>query len=404
MRSHVDTDAVVERTRALVAVDTQNPPGNERELLGVCREMLEPFGAVFEEFEPAPGRASLLATLGDAPGGGNGAGAPGGERLAGAARRGHRPTLIVNGHLDVVPVHRPGWTHDPFAGELVDGRLYGRGTADMKGGIAAAVEALAALERAGRERACDVVFHLVADEERGGAFGTAALVAEGKVRGDGCVVPEPTGLAVCVAERGLFTATITLHGRPAHGSEPRNGVSAVEKAAKVVLALHAADFGGPDHELLGRPTCNVGMIEGGTGHNTVAERCTLVADRRVLPGGTRESVEAELRARIDAIADADLRYDLEPDVFGEASELDRTHPFVAGVQAAVAAVLGEAAPVIGMHFTTDARFVRNQAGIPTVVLGPGEIGQAHTNDEFVAVSQLVDAAAVYAELFATFDG
>ena len=386
MRAHVDADAVVERTQALVAVDTQNPPGNEREALGVCRDMLEPFGTRFEEFEPAPGRASLLAVVGD------GDGSDG------------RPTLIVNGHLDVVPVHRPGWTHDPFAGELDDGRLYGRGTTDMKGGIAAAVEALAALERAGREPACALAFHLVADEERGGALGTAALVAEGRVNGAACLVPEPTGLALCVAERGLFTAAITVHGRPAHGSEPRDGVSAVEKAAKVVLALHAADFGGPDHELLGRPTCNVGTIEGGSGHNTVAERCTVVIDRRLLPGSTGESAEAELRALIDAIGDPELRYDLEPDVFGEASELERSHPFVADLQSAFSAALGREAPVIGMRFTTDARFVRNQAGIPAVVCGPGEIGQAHTNDEWVAVSQLVDAAAVYAELFATFDG
>ncbi len=146
------------------------------------------------------------------------------------------------------------------------------------------------------------------------------------------------------------------------------------------------------------------MIEGGTGHNTVAERCRVVVDRRLLPGSTGRSAEAEVRARIDAIGDADLRYDLDADVFGEASELDRSHPFVADVQSAIAAVLGQPAPVIGMRFTTDARFVRNQAGIPTVVLGPGGIAQAHTSDEFVAVDQLADAAAVYAELFATFDG
>lgn len=382
MRDAVDADALVERTRALVAVDTQNPPGREREALGVCRDMLEPFGARFEEFEPEPGRASLLATVG----------------------QGDRPVLIVNGHLDVVPVHRPGWTRDPFAGELDGGRLYGRGTCDMKGGIAAAVEALAALRRSGREPACDVVFHLVADEERGGALGTGALVRAGRVRGDACLVPEPTGLAVCVAERGLFTATITVHGRPAHGSQPAEGVSAVEKAAKIVLALHAADFGDPEHDLLGRPTCNIGLIEGGTGHNTVAERCTVVADRRLLPGATGETAEAGLRARIDAIGDPDLRYDLEPGVVGEASELDRDHPFVKTVRAAVGTALGRPAPVIGMRFTTDARFVRNQAGIPAVVCGPGEIAQAHTNDEWVAVDSLVGAAAAYAELYATFRG
>ncbi|HEX2700549.1 MAG TPA: M20 family metallopeptidase [Acidimicrobiales bacterium] len=382
MRAAVDADSVVELTRALVAVDTQNPPGNERAVLGACRDMLEPFGARFEEFEPAPDRASLLATIGT----------------------GDRPVLIVNGHLDVVPVHRPGWTRDPFAGEVDAGRVYGRGTADMKGGIAAAVEALHVLRRAGREPACDLAFHLVADEERGGGHGTAALVDSGMVAGAACLVPEPTGMALCVAERGLFVADLVVHGRPAHGSQPRDGVSAVELAAKVVLALHAADFGGPDHHLLGRPTCNIGMINGGTGHNTVAERCTVVVDRRLLPGDTAASAEAGVRALVDAIGDDDLRYDIEPEVFGEASELDPSHPFVSRVQAAATTVLGRPAPVIGMRFTTDARFVRNQAGIPAVVCGPGEIGQAHTNDEWVAIDRLVDAAAVYAELFATFTG
>lgn len=380
MRDSVDAGSVVAFTRALVAVDTQNPPGNERAALDACRAMLEPLGARMEEFEPAPGRASLLATVGT----------------------GDRPVVIVNGHLDVVPVHRPGWTHDPFGGDLDGDRLYGRGTADMKGGIAAAVEALYALRRAGREPACDVAFHLVADEERGGGFGTAALVAAGLVDGAACLIPEPTGMALCVAERGLFTADLVVHGRPAHGSQPRDGVSAVELAAKVVLALHAADFGGPDHPLLGRPTCNIGMISGGSGHNTVAERCTVLVDRRLLPGDTAASAEAGVRALVDAIGDPDLRYDIEPDVFGEASELDPAHPLVAQLQAAATSVLGAPSPVIGMRFTTDARFVRNRAGIPAVVFGPGEIAQAHVHDEWVSVDRLVDAAAVYAELFATF--
>ena len=382
MRAHVDVDAVVATTTALVGVDTQNPPGRERDLIPLCRDLLGDFDARFEEVEPAPGRISLLATIG--------------------AGDGCRPTLLVNGHLDVVPVDRAGWTRDPFVAEVVDGRLYGRGTADMKGGIAAAVEALHALFRAGREPSCDIVFHLVADEEVGGALGSGTLVDQGRVHADACLVPEPTGLALCVAERGMMKATVTVHGRPAHGSQPRNGISAVEKAAKVVLALHAADFGGPDHPLLGRPTCNVGMISGGNGHNIVAPRCQLVIDRRVLPGATCEATEAEVRRLIDAIDDPELSYDLESQVFGEASELDTDHPFVARMQAALTTTLGRPAPVIGMVFATDARFMRNQAGIPAIVCGPGEIAQAHTNDEWVAVDQLVDAAAAYAELFSTF--
>lgn len=388
MRRHVDVEALVASTRALVEVDTQNPPGNERSILGVARTLLEPFDPRFEEVEPAPGRTSLLATIAAGDGDGD--------------ADGDRPTLIVNGHLDVVPVDRSGWTCDPFTGRLDGDRLYGRGTADMKGGIASAIEALHALRRSGREPACNLAFHLVADEERGGALGTQALVNAGLVRGDACLVPEPTGLSVCVAERGLMVADVTVLGRPAHGSEPRRGVSAIELAAKVVLALHAADFGGPDHPLLGRPTCNVGVVEGGSGHNTVAERCTLTVDRRLLPGTTRAEAEAGLRALIDTVDDADLRYELDVSVYGEASELDPAHGFVDQVQGAMVAALGRPAPVIGMGFTTDARFVRNQATIPAVVCGPGEVAQAHVHDEWVAVSRLVDAAAVYAELYASF--
>ena len=272
----------------------------------------------------------------------------------------------------------------------------------MKGGVAAAVVALELLERAGRAPACDLVFHLVADEERGGRWGTQALLDQGLIQGDACLVPEPTNLQLCVAERGLMQARIHIEGRPGHGSRPREGVSAIEQAAQLVLALHAADFGDEEHPLLGRPTANVGTIAGGTTFNTVAEYCTIGLDRRILPGATEESTEAEIRARIDSAGIADLRYRFELDTFGEASEMDPAEAWVAQVGEAVKRATGEQPSVIGMSFTTDARFVRNQAGIPTVVCGPGSIDQAHGNDEFVAVDRLVDAAVAFAELMTSF--
>jgi len=179
-------------------------------------------------------------------------------------------------------------------------------------------------------------------------------------------------------------------------------VSAIEHAARVVLALHAADFGGPDHPLLGRPTANVGTISGGSGFNTVAESCVLGLDRRVLPGATQEGTAEEVRARIDAAGIDGLRYDLDVAVFGEASELAAGDPWVDLVSAAVSRATGRQPGAIGMTFTTDARFVRNQAGIPAVVCGPGAVEQAHVTDEWVAVDRLVDAVASYAELFASF--
>ena len=385
--AHVDRDALVELTRALVAVDTRNPPGNEQAAVVVARRALEALGATCTEVERVEGRTSLVA------------------RVATDPHPDATPVLVVNGHLDVVPINPDGWTRDPFGGELEGDRLYGRGMADMKGGIAAAIEALHILRRAGVAPACDVVFHLVADEERGGALGTAVLVEEGHCEGiDACLVPEPTGLEVCVAERGLLVATITTHGTPAHGSNPRNGISAIETAAKVVLALHAGDFGDTHHPLLGTASCNIGLIDGGSGHNTVAESCRITADRRLLPGQTYDSAVEALRAKIDTVGatEPELRYDLDVVTFGEPSDMDPGHPWAAQVAEAIQAATGVMPGTIGMPFTTDARFVRNQAGVPAVVCGPGEIGQAHVDDEWVSVDRLIDAAVAYAHLYASF--
>jgi acetylornithine deacetylase/succinyl-diaminopimelate desuccinylase family protein len=384
VRTLVDAEAVVDLTREMVAVDTSNPPGNERPVAGVVRAALARWKPEWTEVEPQPGRLSLVAQLPHPDGPGS------------------RPTLIVNGHLDVVPVVAGEWSHDPFDAQVRGGRLFGRGTADMKGGVAAAIAALDVLERAGRAPACNLVFHLVADEERGGQLGTRALLEGGLIGGDACLVPEPTGMQLCVAERGLWQGHVTVYGRPGHGSLPREAVSAIEHAAQLVLALHAADFGGPDHPLLGRPTANVGVIDGGSAVNTVAETCRFSIDRRLLPGVTESDAEEELRRHIDAAGVDGLRYQLDPLVYGEASELPLDHPWVGTVGDAIRRATGHRPETIGMSFATDARFVRNQAGIPTVVCGPGEIRQAHANDEWVGVERLVDATAAYAELYASF--
>ena len=379
----ISPDSVVTMTQALVATDTRNPPGQERLAADVARQLLEPLGCTFDEVEPEPGRVSLVARLGD--------GGPG------------RPVLIVNGHIDVVPINPAGWSHEPFGGEVDGGRVWGRGTADMKGGIAAAIEAVLGLGRAGRSLPCDIVFHLVADEERGGQLGAKVLADRGAMVGDACLVPEPTSLGICIAERGILTAEVVLHGQPAHASEPSRGISAVEKAAKVILALHGADFGLGPHPLLGSPTANAGVIAGGSGPNTVAEHCLLTVDHRTLPGQDVTSALDDLRRLIDRIEDPDLRYELSAVVYGEASELPGDHPWVDLVQAAMVGVTGRRAPVIGMPFATDARFVRNQAAIPAVVCGPGGLEEAHIDDEFVGVDALVEAATIYAELIASFD-
>lgn len=209
-------------------------------------------------------------------------------------------------------------------------------------------------------------------------------------------------MQLCIAERGLLQGHVTVHGRPGHGSRPNEGVSAIAMAARMIVGLHGAEFGEGEHRLLGRPTCNIGTVEGGNGLNVIAETCRFGVDRRVLPGATAEASEAELRERIASLGIEGLSYDFALKVFGEASELPDDAPFLEQVRAALIKATGEQPGVIGMSFTTDARFVRNGAGVPAVVCGPGNVEQTHAVDEWVSVERLADATAAYAELYATF--
>lgn len=373
----VDEWRCAELTAAMVRCDTSNPPGDERSIIPLLTDVLVGLGARTEVFEPAPGRTSLLAIVsGTGPG--------------------PRRRLLVNGHVDVVPVVEEEWALPPFGGVVRDGRLYGRGACDMKGGIAAAIEGLRACLDAETPPACDVLFHLVADEETGGRWGTEALLRAGRIAADAAIVPEPSELQVGVAERGVLLAEITVAGRAAHGSDPAAGHSAVADAARLVDLLHQADFG-ISHSLLGSPTCNVGQIQGGTAPNIVASSCILRVDRRVLPGETQERALESLRQLIDT-AGEDIDWKVEVLAFAAGSELDAQHPFVGLVRAAA----GTETPIRGLYLGTDARFLRNDLEIPTVVYGPGSMTVAHSSEESVALCELTAAARTFATVFTRF--
>lgn len=377
-RAAVDTGRCVDLAAALIQCDTRNPPGDETSIIALLSDAMRGLGATVEVFEPAPGRPSLLARYGRGDG--------------------SRPVLLVNGHTDVVAVDESEWSVPPFAGVVRDGNLIGRGACDMKGGIAAAIEGLRACMDARVDLGADVVFHLVADEETGGRFGTAALLAAGRIAADAAVVPEPSELGVCIAERGVLLARIEVTGRAGHGSDPAAARSAVADAARVAQALHLHGFGDPPHPLLGSPTCNVGVIRGGTAPNIVAGRCELEVDRRVLPGQTREQAVESLRRVIDGLG---VEYEVQVLGFAEASELSADDPFVEHMRTVCGGEDGPA-PLRGLYLGTDARFLRNQLGIPTVVYGPGSMTVAHSAGELVPVAELGIAARSFATLFSTF--
>ncbi|BBY64920.1 M20 family metallopeptidase [Mycolicibacterium helvum] len=378
MRTTVDTDRLVELVKQLIRFDSSNPPGGEDKLALYLAEVMSSLGADVEVISAGAQRDSVLAIV-----------------------RGTDPTrtLAVNGHIDVVPVAGQRWTRDPFTPEVRGGKLYGRGACDMKGGIGAAIEAIRTLTDNDLLPSTNVAFHLVADEETGGKLGTRWLMEHGYLAADACLIPEPTGLHVGVAERGALFARLTVNGRGGHGSVPDSGVSAIAGAARIVDTLHLRDFG-VEHPLLGRPTCNVGKIWGGAAPNVIAESCAIEVDRRILPGA---SCESSIRELLDAVASLHPPVDVNAEVitFVQASEIDRAHPIVAWIGETVASVRSDSV-VTGSMLGSDARFYRNDLSIPTVLLGPGDIAQAHTADEWVYVDDLTDAASIYLRAFQSF--
>ena len=273
----VDADEVLATAQALIRARSENPGSTEDEAADVATAVLRQLGAAPETVRGEAGRPSVVATIGGDAG----------------------PTFAWNGHLDTVPAGSlDTWSVDPFAGEVVEGKLIGRGACDMKGPIAAALAGASAVVRAGVELAGSLTFHLVADEELAGTHGTQVLRDRGLLTQDAAIVGEPSDLQLALAERGGAWVTATTYGAAAHGSQPERGVNAITSMARFLLRLPEVV---PDtvHPLCGRATVNAALIEGGSAPNMVPDRCVVDIDRRTLPGeiGPREGAGAVPRAR-----------------------------------------------------------------------------------------------------------
>jgi succinyl-diaminopimelate desuccinylase len=378
----LDADELVVCARTLVRAASENPPGDERAVAVAVRPWLDDLGCRVHAVEPAPGRVSLVG-------------------VCDSLRPGR--TLAVNGHLDVVPAGPPDqWEHPPYDAVVAGGVLHGRGSLDMKGPIAAALCAARVLVDSDLPWTGRLVFQLVADEEVIGANGSRALLAAGLLEADGALVAEPTGMRLATAERGASWYVLRTLGRAAHGSRPGEGVSAIAAMARLVPAILGQSWD-RSHPLLGGPTVNVGTIRGGDKVNMVPAWCEVEVDRRTVPGETAEQVAAEFQAIFDrqAAEDPSFRAELGGQGFGPASEVD---PDAAVVEAAAGALADVGLPdqPVGFSGATDARILNLEAGVPAVVLGPGDLALAHSTAERVAVADLVTAARVYARLYARF--
>lgn len=418
-------EELVELVRQLVRFDTTSvdlapassrTSNDEAALQAFVAGRLVALGAEVDQWEPDPGIFSEHPMM---PSWHHWRGRPltvGVLRGGGAGR-----SLIINAHVDVV-APGGGWTTPPFAADVRDGRVYGRGACDMKGGLGAALFALEALRGCGVDLAGDVIFEAVPDEETC-AMGTVAAIARG-YRADAGLVPEPTGNNLWIATRGLLHGTVTVAGRSAHAevNQPHwrdgGGVNAIEKATRVLAALDelSSDWARrPEkrHPLLGVPRVQPTGIRGGTFISNVPESCEIDLNATYLPGdadptGYGTVPRAEIEAAVAEGAGRDDWLAAHPPSFRwytdyPPSEIDPGAAIVEVVRSS-ARDLGVDARLEGIDTTYDGALLTRFAGTPSPAFGPGDLARAHAPDEWVGIDELILSARLYARVIPAWCG
>ena len=365
----------------LVAIDSMNPdlvPGaaGEAAIAAFIADWLRAAGLEVRVEEVQPGRPNVIGIA----------------RGSGGGR-----SLLLNGHIDTVGV--TGMS-EPFTPCVRDGRLYGRGAYDMKGGVAACM--VAAVEAAKLKLRGDVIVTAVIDEEYAG-MGTLAVAEH--TRADAAIVAEPTELQLVVAHKGFVWLEVETEGVAAHGSRPHLGVDAIVKMGGVLAGLDrlVGELSRrPAHPLLGPPSVHASTIQGGGEWSTYPDRCTLAVERRLLPGETGDAAEAELQAIVAALAAADpaFRAAVRRDLVRSPLETPVGAPIISAVRQAAGDALGRLVEPAGVSFWTDAASL-HEAGIPTLLFGPLGAG-AHAVEEWVDLASVQTCAEIYLATAAAF--
>ncbi|NLJ94655.1 MAG: M20 family metallopeptidase [Clostridiaceae bacterium] len=364
---------VINLLEKLISYDTTNPPGNERQLGLFLKEYLTSANFECEYYGLNENRGSLIARKTFSETG---------------------PKLVFNGHLDVVPAIADEWSSDPFNAVIKNGLIYGRGTADMKAGVAAmivaALKAIALKDLSGK-----LELHFVADEEKQN-LGTKSLQPYWQ-DADYVVIGEPTELKINTSHRGTSRFNLYFLGETSHSSAPDQGDNAITKAAMAVEVINQinASFNTDDHPILPQRTIAPTQIRGGKSENTIPDRCILTIDRRLFPGETKASIEDEIcsnLAKADLIESRDFVYDNY--FFLAAGETDPDTPIVKFASNAYQETFGKEAEVTYFSASCEESLFTDQ-NIQTIIFGPGSLKEAHKVDEFIRISEFEPAVNFY---------
>ena len=377
IKPYAQEETVVRLLSDLVMCNSTNPSGEELSSAKVLEKFLSNAGFLCEIVELSPGKVNLIAT----------------KIFSGSG-----PTVLLNSHLDVVPAGN-GWETNPFVPEIVDGKLFGRGSADAKGSLASMAVASANLSQipgvSGK-----LIFTAVSDEE-GGSTGARRLVdslLQNLPLPDAVIVGEPTEMKIVSAHKGSLRPIIRVTGKAAHAAAPNNGINAIESAGRFInhLNFYTTHLKSITHGLVGSPTCTAVLIHGGEAPNAVPETVEITLDRRLIPGESNESVEKEIRDltnkfNITDIGSASI-HSFAPTTGGP-SETSSHDPFIQTCQGVLLS-LGLDEMLQGLQVNCDMTHFR-KIGIPTIVTGPGSLEVMHAANEFISIKGLLEAVAIY---------
>jgi succinyl-diaminopimelate desuccinylase len=388
--SRIDRDELIALTRDLVRIPSVVRPGDpaatEAAVAAHVERWLRAERFSVEVHEVAPGRPNVLGVLGDDHGG---------------------PTLLLEGHTDVVTEGDPReWTHPPFGGDVVDGRLYGRGSADMKGGLAAAMIAAAVIKRSGVPLAGRLVVGALVDEE-GDMLGARHLCSTELGRAlTGAIICEPEQNELCLEQRGVVWARVTVRGRMAHGAMPEAGVNPI--SAVGALLREAPTLERRLRRLCRRsphlrpptvtPTTALAPVQGVPQSNVIPSSAQLTLDVRLTPGPDAEAVAKEIDAACRRVMDAcpGAAVEWQPvNGYRLATRVERGEPLVRAMVRGVRQATGRPARFGGVPGSTDGTVLRTTLGIPIVTCGPGHRLIPHQVDEHVEIDELTEAARIY---------
>lgn len=357
---------VISLTKKLMSFNTINPPGDEMELAKFVGEMLSEYG--FKVIYPVFGdrRLSLIAEKG---------------------LTSKKPPIVLSGHFDTVPLGNKEWRMDPFAGEVTDGKIWGRGSSDMKGGLAAMI--IASIDSFSNIAPDGGVRLIFTAAEELGCQGITKLSLEKGIPGDASaiIIGEPTGNLPATGHKGAIYMNAVSKGKTAHSSMPEMGINAIYKATGSIRKIMDFDFGAEKDDLLGFPTINVGMIRGGMNLNSVPDLAEFTIDMRTTTKVDHNKIIQKLGQEVANGSVIEKVVDLNP-VY--TSDKD---PFVQVVYA-VCGIDKNSSPMT-LPYMTDGAVLQSHYKAPTVILGSGEPGQAHQTNEFCFVDKLVLSVGLY---------